>query len=214
MRRRIKDKATPKTGGVTNRAYAIVTSRFELHISNFGLVSSRRAGNLSGHITQNKPNLPTHDPKMSKRSGDPPLEGETNPICRLATLPTTKMRKTPVASKRSEDGNPILPRRQHHITPFYAKRPSSRSETKTGTQFTPPSTIHNIQSLGPIYPTTTVPPTQKTRNEPNPRYRRTRFYETNPIFNRQAFCQLTKAPFPAILTLTQIKKSELIAITH
>ncbi len=39
MHRRIRDNATPKTGGVTNRAYPTVTLRFELGISNFGPVS-------------------------------------------------------------------------------------------------------------------------------------------------------------------------------
>ncbi len=39
IRRTVKDKATPKTGGVTNHAQPTAASSFELHISNFGLVS-------------------------------------------------------------------------------------------------------------------------------------------------------------------------------
>ncbi len=35
----IKDKATPKTGGITNRAHPTPALRFELGISNFGFVS-------------------------------------------------------------------------------------------------------------------------------------------------------------------------------
>ena len=76
MHRRIGDNATPKTGGVTNRAYPTVTLRFELGISNFGLVSD---------------------------FGFPPIcRGvlyETNPIpaypWRLAGFPTPNMRNKP-----------------------------------------------------------------------------------------------------------------------
>jgi hypothetical protein len=39
MHRVIGDKATPKTGGVTNRVHAKAASSFEFHISNFGFVS-------------------------------------------------------------------------------------------------------------------------------------------------------------------------------
>jgi len=122
MRCVVKDKSAPKTGGVTNRACPTVTSRFELHISNFGLVSDfdiRISPDPSGRIMRNKPNLspansrflqnkPNHHPfqanhagrrsvwSLSRRAGD--VHRETQSPCTGTACRAPKTQNKPNSS--------------------------------------------------------------------------------------------------------------------
>ncbi len=154
MRCVIEDKATPKTGGVTNRAQPTAASRFELGISNFGLVSDfeirlsdfpRPVGAYYAKQTQKESPAPGGPPVFNRSlsrfigslsAGDPHTNQkcETNPIYRLATRPYSQMRKTnpiypcpSLAHDPKMRNEPNLPLPQPGPRPNYAKR----------TQFTP-----------------------------------------------------------------------------
>ena len=166
MHRRIKDKAAPKTGGVTNRAYPTVALCFDKvyqSLSKFIPTHRDRAGNPSGRIMRNEPNLRLPQPgprsKYAKRTQfsftncpTTPQKCKTNPTSAAGypknakrtqftftdTLPARQICETnPIPARQTANRQKLFFTKrtqfQPDLTPIYAKR----------TQFTahPQSTI-------------------------------------------------------------------------
>ena len=204
MRCVIGGKATPETGGVTNRAYPTAALRFEFGISNFRLVSDfeiRIFPDLSGRIMQNEPNPRYWRPRFYETNPiyaypslahDPNMRNEPNPAPILYGVP---LQRRIGAGKRTQF--------RPSPRPEYAKRTQFQfcHSRGSGNPRTPAPGNHQLPTKNAKRTQSTVSPpahtpkcakrTQfappppsadpKIRNKPNLTRPTTQKIETNPI---------------------------------
>ena len=141
MRYVIKDKPTPKTGGVSSHAHATATSRFELGSSNFGLVSD-----FEIPISHFPRPVGAKYAKRTQSATSTTKKYETNPISSRRhpkNAKRTQSTSTPAClTTRNMPNEPNLPHLHRPTDPKNTKRTQSTS-------------------------TPACPTTQKMRNEPN-----------------------------------------------
>ncbi len=204
MRCVIRDKATPKTGGVTNRAQPTAASGFAPGISKSGFPPSCLVPIASCLNFTKRTQLPTtniHSTIYNTQSLGPisarphPHFCETNPIYRTAgvspAFPAPNMRNEPNPSTGTACRAPVSQNEPNSRIPsappppVSAKRTQSHKANSQKMQNEPNSTrpTANSQKMR-NEPNLTRPTPKKCETNPIPAWPTTQICETNPITTR------------------------------
>ena len=201
MRCGIEDKATPKTGGVTNRAYPTVASRFEPGISKSGFPPICR-----GELCKTNPIYPGHTPKTQNEPNShipsvppPPISAKRTQFAPTLTIPHTKKSKRTQfhqANSQSPKAKSCFSRNEPNFTrggPMedqnMRNKPNSASPTSLATPHFTKRTQFTTQPGNLTYghdpPVADAPNAQNEPNSARPTANRqpqkAKICETNPI---------------------------------